>query len=127
MLDLQNFKHGGRRADYFMYAVRRAKGNEGNRARKKNPSPQKSFNITATYLKSIFPIDHRCPILGIDFSFNKSKMEKPSLDRINNSKGYVKGNVIWISTRANLIKNDVDAETLLKIVEFYRKLENAQD
>lgn len=40
-----------------------------------------------------------CPVLGIP-------MTRPSLDRINNDKGYVKGNVRVISYRANALKND---------------------
>jgi hypothetical protein len=46
-----------------------------------------------------------CPVLGVP-------MERPSLDRIDSSKGYVKGNVRVISHRANMLKNNATIEEL---------------
>ena len=51
-----------------------------------------------------------CPVLGIN-------METPSLDRINSSKGYVKGNVRVISMRANMLKSNATIEELTLIIE----------
>ena len=64
-----------------------------------------------------------CPILGIELDyFADSKQENsPSFDRVDNSKGYVKGNVIVCSWRANRIKNDGTAEEHRKIYEFLSK------
>jgi hypothetical protein len=42
----------------------------------------------------------------------------PSLDRIDNSKGYVKGNVAVISFRANTLKNNATADELRAIANF---------
>ena len=42
----------------------------------------------------------------------------PSLDRIVPKKGYVEGNIAWISNRANVIKNDGTAEEHLKVAEY---------
>ena len=50
-----------------------------------------------------------CPILGIDILWDNTEVVRhgsPSLDRVNNKKGYVKGNVQIISHRANSLKKD---------------------
>ena len=45
----------------------------------------------------------------------------PSLDRIIPSKGYKKGNVVWISTRANAIKQDATPEEVMKVAKWLNK------
>ena len=63
-----------------------------------------------------------CPVLGIP-------MDRPSLDRIDGTKGYVKGNVRVISHRANMLKNDATIEELelvLKDLRMGRGLSNKQ-
>lgn len=49
-----------------------------------------------------------CPILGLELAVSEGKRNEnsPSLDRIENHKGYVKGNVCVISWRANRLKGD---------------------
>ena len=42
----------------------------------------------------------------------------PSLDRIDNSKGYVPGNIAVISMRANMIKNNATLAELKAIVAY---------
>lgn len=63
-----------------------------------------------------------CPILGmkLDYSGNLRKENSPSFDRINPKKGYVKGNVLICSWRANRIKNDGTAAEHEKIANFLR-------
>lgn len=55
-------------------------------------------------------IPPKCPILGIDIIPSKDSQgpsdHSPSVDRINNDFGYVKGNVRVISYRANSLKSD---------------------
>jgi hypothetical protein len=66
----------------------------------------------------------KCPVLNIDFEYcNKIPCDNsPSIDRINNNKGYTKDNCIVISNRANTIKNNSTPDELLKIGKFYKKL-----
>jgi hypothetical protein len=47
---------------------------------------------------------------------------RASLDRIDNTKGYVPGNVVVVSYRANRIKSDATAQELLRIARFYAQL-----
>ena len=53
-------------------------------------------------------IPTHCPILGIELFTGDDKVHpgSPSLDRIDNSRGYTKDNVQVISDRANRMKND---------------------
>jgi hypothetical protein len=68
----------------------------------------------------VFPT--HCPVLGMELDyFADGKQENsPSFDRVDPSKGYVKGNVAIISLRANRIKNDGNAEEHEKIASFIR-------
>ena len=63
-----------------------------------------------------------CPILGLELDyFTEVRTENsPSFDRIDPSKGYVKGNVQIVSWRANRIKNDGTAEEHEKIAAHMR-------
>lgn len=60
-------------------------------------------------------IPEKCPYLGMDLSMDRTtnKNIRPSLDRIDPSKGYIKGNIQVISWRANMLKNNSSAEELL--------------
>jgi hypothetical protein len=52
-------------------------------------------------------IPSHCPILGIPLATAPQKgysADAPSLDRKDNTKGYIKGNVAIISMRANTLK-----------------------
>jgi len=66
-----------------------------------------------------------CPILGIklDYFSESRKENSPSFDRRDNSIGYVNGNVLIVSWRANRIKNDGTAEEHRRIADF---LDNQQ-
>lgn len=67
-----------------------------------------------------------CPVLGIPL-IDGSKLigcSRPDnlaeLDRLIPDKGYVKGNVHWISRRANRIKSDATVEELEKIISYMK-------
>lgn len=61
-----------------------------------------------------------CPVLGIRLRFTRGGRTNntPSIDRIIPEKGYVKGNIMVISWRANRLKNDATLEELKKLVEY---------
>ena len=68
-----------------------------------------------------------CPILGIPIVISDGtgkpggKMNSPSLDRIDNEKGYVKGNVQVISHMANSMKFTANKEQLLAFAKWILK------
>lgn len=65
-----------------------------------------------------------CPVLGIPLDwFAESRQENsPSIDRLDSSKGYIKGNVAIMSWRANRIKNDGTAKEHHQIADFLDKI-----
>ena len=89
------------------------------------------FNLDSDYLIAIYPIDNKCPVLGIDLvwgGIDKNgkggpAMNSPSVDKINPGLGYVKGNVSWMSMRANYIKQDATSEELLKVSKWIKSYE----
>jgi len=44
----------------------------------------------------------------------------PTLDRIDNTKGYTKDNIIIVSFKANTIKNSATIEELEKVLQYYK-------
>jgi hypothetical protein len=57
-----------------------------------------------------------CPYLGHPLKLVQSgqaRFDSATLDRIDSSKGYIKGNIQVISRRANMMKNDASAEELI--------------
>lgn len=66
-----------------------------------------------------------CPVLGIKLHRGAGRTDcSPSIDRINNSLGYVRGNVLVISWRANRLKGDGTLAELRAIADFYAALED---
>ena len=73
-----------------------------------------AFDLDKEYLLSIWT--GVCPVFGCDLSFNNPGRTNPpnqaSLDRIQPHLGYVKGNVVFLSYRANCIKSNASAAEL---------------
>jgi hypothetical protein len=69
-------------------------------------------------------IPDRCPVFGVllDPAAGARAPNLPSLDRIDNERGYVKGNVWVISWRANRLKSDASIEELERLVVALRDL-----
>lgn len=66
-------------------------------------------------------IPSHCPALGIPLFVGKSGgiANSPSLDRLIPELGYVKGNVCIISHKANVAKNNLTPEELVRVAEWY--------
>lgn len=68
-----------------------------------------------------------CPVLGIALDYDTPRGQRafapnlPSLDRWDNTKGYVPGNVFVISLRANSIKSSATYEELLRVARYAAK------
>ena len=86
------------------------------------------FNLDGEYLKAIWPEDGKCPALGLTMKTGNIRTADPSerdcfpsLDRIDNTKGYVKGNVHWVSLKANRIMSDGTPEEVMKVALFFQQ------
>lgn len=74
------------------------------------------FNLEFNLERSDIIIPDVCPVLKKEFEHNTQYVA--TLDRVDNSKGYVKGNVQVISRRANLMKNDATPEELIEFAKW---------
>jgi len=90
------------------------------RARKKNIPMEITFN----HLKSMYPGNMICPVLGIKMESGRKNfyVDSPSVDRIVPEKGYVPGNIIVVSMKANQIKSNATPDEIIKVGTFYKKL-----
>jgi hypothetical protein len=70
-----------------------------------------------------------CPVLGIKLETGdrKNHYNAPSIDRIDNTKGYTKDNIMIISVKANILKKDATIDELIMIGNFYRELKGKQN
>ena len=61
-----------------------------------------------------------CPLLHIPIihrtGTGKAQPDSPSLDRLDNLLGYVKGNILVVSWRANKLKADAEFQELQRLV-----------
>ncbi|QIG69450.1 postulated decoy of host sigma factor protein [Rhizobium phage RHph_N3_13] len=66
-----------------------------------------------------------CPILGVSINMNSGKSgaykNSPSLDRIDNNKGYIKGNIQVISQLANAMKGAASKKELQMFADWIYK------
>lgn len=68
-----------------------------------------------------------CPVLGIKLNYGKPSngrlsYDTPSLDRTDSSKGYIPGNVVVMSWRANMLKADATHEEAIKLANYFNSL-----
>lgn len=67
-----------------------------------------------------------CPVLGIPIEQDLTARtdNSPSIDRIDSSKGYIPGNVIVVSWRANRLKQDASVLEIKQLANFYGGLKS---
>jgi len=69
------------------------------------------------------PLPEKCPVLGIPLVYGMNSRENrfasPSLDRINSALGYIPGNVVVVSWRANSLKKDATPTELRALADYY--------
>ncbi len=86
--------------NYSYYMLERAR----HRAKRKG--------IDCTIKVKDISIPPSCPVFGVPFVTGYRHPHNPSLDRIDNTRGYVPGNICVISNRANSLKVDATLEEI---------------
>ena len=93
-------------------------------AKKRAKDKGLDFDITVDDIS----IPEFCPYLGIPISIEvgcKSRRPgSPSLDRIDSSRGYVKGNILVCSWRANFLKSDATLTELITLTKQWSQLQS---
>ena len=85
------------------------------RAKKKNMD----FNL----VKKDIHFPEVCPVFNIKLEHGRKNWKSsPTIDRIDNNKGYVLDNCIVVSCIANTIKNSATPKQILRVGNFYKKL-----
>ncbi len=89
----------------------------------------KKFHLPIEHLWDLFIKQSRkCAISGLPLQFQSGSIiydRTASLDRIDSSKGYVKGNVQWVHTKINYMKMNMDEPeffALIKSIYKYKRL-----
>lgn len=75
----------------------------------------KHKNLEHTISRDDFELPEYCPYTGIKIGYvvgRGKKMDNPSIDRLDSTKGYIPGNVELISNLANSMKNCATKEQL---------------
>ena len=81
---------------------------------------EREFNITIDDIK----IPEFCPVVKIKLEDGwDDNRSCPTLERIDNSKGYIKGNILVVSALTNRIKNDGTWQEIMQVAKFYKQLE----
>jgi len=89
------------------------------------------FNLTGEYLSDLFILQNKkCALTGIELNListairTKYHLNTASLDRINNNKGYIEGNVRWVHKSINQIKSDLEDNDLFYLCKLIVNFNN---
>jgi hypothetical protein len=121
-----NLPENKKRFNELEYARRRANPEKTILRNIKNRANRSGIEFNLTIEDCNIP--EICPVLGIPISYGVPKEgngkisdNSASVDRVDNTKGYIKGNVRIISYRANHIKTDATLQELEAIVKYIKE------
>lgn len=89
----------------------------------KTRAKQKGLEFNLVEADIVIP--EKCPALGKPLSadIRRNNPWRPSVDRIDNDKGYIRGNVVIVSYRANKLKNNATIDELRRMAYFYSQIQ----
>jgi len=108
--------------DYYLETTRKQRVQNPKRsifASLKSKAKTRNLEFTLDIDDIIIP--ERCPVFNVPLIYNIGKGQSPysiSIDRIDNTKGYVKGNIQVVSKKANAMKQDATQEELLQFARW---------
>lgn len=80
----------------------------------------RSKGIDFNLEESDFILPERCPIFNTEWEIGNHDLT-PSVDRIDPSKGYIKGNIQIISNRANMLKGNASIEDIERLLTYMKR------
>lgn len=92
-------------------------------------SRAKKYGIPFSIAQADIEWTTHCPVLGVELSYRKNegsregwniRKHSATLDRRDNAKGYVPGNVFVISHHANRLKSDATVEQIEAVLRYMR-------
>lgn len=95
----------------------------------KSKAKKKGIRFEITYEDVEALMVSHCPVLGIPLFFSDTGQptdNTPSVDKIIPDKGYVKGNIIVVSMRANVLKRDATVNEMIRLAGYYSSLPSCQ-
>ncbi len=81
------------------------------------------WNLSEDYIKSL---GNRCYWNGVELTFVPKKPNTWSLDRLDNSKGYIEGNVVPCCARINLARGAMDADEFRLMCKSISRYQNSK-
>jgi hypothetical protein len=80
------------------------------------------FSISIIELWRLFlKQNKKCSLSHIPLSFSRSNLTA-SLDRINNQKGYIQGNIQWVHVDVNFMKQDLSQDEFIQYCNLISKV-----
>jgi hypothetical protein len=79
-------------------------------------SRNKEFNLTLTSIKNLLK-SSKCYYTGVTLDWHNF-----SVDRIDNSKGYIVGNVCACDSKINKLKSDLDNKSIIKLANKLKRI-----
>ena len=87
-------------------------------------------------VENLRPLPRCCPVFGMELNYRPRMWaimkevkqpcpqteNAPSIDRIDNIQGYVSGNIVIVSNKANTLKNTTSLTEMKQLVAFYESL-----
>lgn len=80
----------------------------------------KARGLEMSLTREDLEVPERCPVLGVALDWD-DKWRVPSVDRLDNARGYVRGNVRVISRRANALKSDATVAEIESVLNYMRR------
>lgn len=95
-------------------------------AKKRAVATDKEFDLDVVYINELFKVQlGKCALSGVDMFFATRTEDKSlyqvSIDRIDNTKGYIKGNVQLVALGINYMRNDFTVADAITFIEDVKK------
>lgn len=84
---------------------------------------QFSLDVTPEYIDKITPASGKCPVTELPLTFGTGESTDWSVDRANNDRGYVRGNILIMSQAANAAKGSKSLASIQSLADHHESTE----